>query len=327
MLQNKRILLVAPKFFGYANDIVNEMVRCGASVDWLPDRPFDSTIAKALTRVRPDWVQPFASGLYKKMLESFGARHYDYIFVINGQTLSQSMLRRLRIDFPTAKFILYMWDSMENRPGVLKNLKYFDSALSFDPQSSRQFGMKLRPLYYSHDFKPLNDNVRFDLSFIGTMHSDRYAVINKIKQGISADIRSYFYLYLQSPMVYQYYRATKRDMRHAQKSEFSFAPLDRLAVKSVFGQSNCIIDVEHPEQRGATMRTFEALGAEKKLITTNKNVSNLDIYATGNVCIINRERPVISKNFIKSPFIPYSKEIMYRYSLNGWLEEILKFNS
>ena len=52
-LRGKRILFIAPAFFGYHIDIIEEMKARGAVVDWLPDRPFNSSLAKGVTRFTP----------------------------------------------------------------------------------------------------------------------------------------------------------------------------------------------------------------------------------------------------------------------------------
>lgn len=74
----------------------------------------------------------------------------------------------LRTSFPTAHTVLYMWDSTENRRGVVENLPLFDVTFSFDPESARRYGMHLRPLFFSRDFeRPPRDDPDFHVSFIG----------------------------------------------------------------------------------------------------------------------------------------------------------------
>jgi hypothetical protein len=97
-------------------------------------------------------------------------------------------------------------------------------------------------------------------------------------------------------------------------------------VQSVFAESLAVVDIEHPNQRGLTIRTFETIGAGKKLITTNKSVVNYDFYSSGNVFVIDRAKPEIPLNFLMTPAAQYSSEILYRYSLAGWIDEIFELN-
>lgn len=322
-LLGKRVLLIAPRFFGYDRDIRGEIERRGAVVDWLPDRPFDSPLMTALTKLKAEWVQPAADRLYDRMLNDFGATAYDYILVVNGQTLSRRTLLKLCSNFPTAQTLLYMWDSIDNRRTVRDNLPLFNKTFSFDPQCSEIHGMRLRPLFFSRGFDQSEIDVSYQISFIGTAHTDRYAVVNELRKGLADDIQAYWYLYLQAPWVFEFYRATKPFMRQARRDEFNYVPLAKATVQSVFAQSKAILDIEHPNQRGLTMRTFETMGARKKLVTTNVLIDKYDFYASGNVCVIDRHAPKVPRDFFESPFVPYPEEMLYRYSLEGWVDEVL----
>ena len=193
-LEGKRILFVAPRFFGYERDIRDEIERRGAVVDWIPDRPFDTPLMKALTKLKAEWVQPAANRLYDRLLDQFGASSYDYILVVNGQTLSHKMLARLRSLFPNAHTILYMWDSIDNRRSVIENLPLFDSAFSFDPQCAQSHGMVLRPLFYSKGFEqPEVDFSEEGMLLNGTSPS----YTTKSLLGLS---RSIIYIQLEEPL-------------------------------------------------------------------------------------------------------------------------------
>jgi len=323
-LDGKRVLLVAPRFFGYEREIRSEIERRGAVVDWLPDRPFDTPLMTALTRHKPQWVLPSADRLYERLLLRTGATHYDTILVVNGQTLSHKMLRTLRTSFPSARVVLYMWDSIDNRRGVVDNLPLFDTTFSFDPLSAHSHGMRLRPLFFSKGFEqPPSDDFDYHLSFVGTAHTDRYAVISRLRTSMLPELRGYWYLYLQAPWVYHAYRVSNPSMRQAHQDEFQFAPLNKTTLQSVFSRSLAIVDIEHPRQRGLTMRTFETMGSHKKLITTNAQIRDYDFFNEENICVIDRAAPNIPNAFLESPFVPISPELYRRYSIEGWVDEVL----
>jgi hypothetical protein len=324
-LEDKRVLLVIPKFFGYDQEIKSEIERRGAQVDMLPDRPFNAPMMAALTKFNTGLVLPFADNLYRKLLVQYGATHYDIIFVVNGQTLSSDMLGSLRVSFPNARFILYMWDSMDNRKGIIANLPFFDETFSFDPQSSKQFGMNLRSLFYSKVFEcPVQEDFDFHLSFVGTAHSDRYSVVKHLSQGLDPMLSTYWYLFLQAPWVLSVNRILKPSMRKAKKDEFYFIPMKKEELRSIFMRSKAVLDIEHPNQRGMTMRTFETMGAQKKLVTTNVLIADYDFFDARNICILDRKNPKIQKDFLESPLVPLAPDIYKRYSIEGWLDEITK---
>lgn len=325
-LKGQRILLIAPRFFGYERDIQEELIRQGAMVDWLPDRPFDTPLMSALTKIQPNLILPAANRLYMQMLEKFAADHYNMIIVINGQTLSGQVLLSLRNTFPAAKFVLYMWDSIANRKRVQKNLEFFDKIFTFDPRDATNYKIILRPLFYGHKFDmiPTQDQTfKYKISFVGTSHSDRFKIIDQLRLGLPSNIECFWYLYLQAPWVLQYYRLTKPGMSHAKKNDFKFTPLDKMKLKSVFFDSLSILDIEHPLQIGLTMRTFETLGASKKLITTNSGIRDYDFFSSDNICVIDRHKPFVPASFFDIPYTPLSPQIRNRYSITGWLSELI----
>ena len=192
-MHGKKVLLIAPRFFGYEVEIRNEIERRGAQVDWLADRPFDRSWQSAITRFAPALMQPSVNRLYRNRLEQLATNQYNVILVINGQTLAPEVLSELRLNFPQAKLVLYMWDSMDNRPGIIKALPYYDETYSFDPESSSQYGMKLRPLFFTQGFeKPIEQTFDYHLSFVGTMHSDRYEVIDKLRKQLLESVDTYW---------------------------------------------------------------------------------------------------------------------------------------
>jgi hypothetical protein len=324
-LDGKRILLVAPPFFGYYQEIITEIQSRGGVVDWLPDRPLDHPLGKAATRLAPKLAALYADRVYSVLLSGFGATTYNYILVLNGQTLSMRFLKALRRCFPSASFILYMWDSVANRRHVARNFALYDCVFSFDPSDVAFYRLRLRPLFFTRQFSPPHSPTSFsyDLSFIGTVHSDRYAVFDRTRSCLPPSLNTYWYLYLQAPWVYYLYRFTKSAMRHSRLDEFHFVPLDMPSVNRIFQASRAVLDICHPRQSGLTMRTLEALGSCKKLVTTNAAVRNYDFYDDCNITVIDRQSPRISPDFLFSGYSSVRPDILHRYSIAGWLDEVL----
>lgn len=323
-LSGRRILFIAPRFFGYEQDIAGELVRRGALVDTLLDRPFESSLAKALTRLRPELIIGAVDRLYHRELNRLGRAEYEMVLVVNGQTLSESMLKRLRLSYPRARFILYMWDSFHNRKSAIRNLRYFDDCLSFDRECARNFGLRFRPLFFSPGFEN-QGRATFDhhLSFIGTAHTDRYAITARIAGALPSHLRFYRYLYLQAPWVYYAYSMTNSSFRGARLEDFHFRPLSRSDVQQVFFSSRAVLDIEHPRQTGLTIRTLETLGAARKLVTTNLRIQEYDFYQPENVCLIERHTAKVPVSFLETPYRPLDPILYRKYSLSGWMDEVL----
>lgn len=141
---------------------------------------------------------------------------------------------------------------------------------------------------------------------------------------LAVSTRTFFYMYLQAKWVFWLYKVINPGFRGARPDDFKFASIAKQNVQDVFNASACILDIEHPKQSGLTMRTLETLGAEKKLITTNRDVRSYDFFDERNICVIDRQSPEIPAAFLTSPYVPVPPGIYGRYRLQGWMNEILE---
>jgi hypothetical protein len=324
-LSGKSILFIGPQFFGYEYDIASELVSEGAEVDFLPDRPFTSPFMKAVTRYQKRLITPFANKFILDSVERFGRKNYDIIFVLQGEGLSLNTLSKLRGLFPNAQFVWYLWDSLSNKKSLIPNLSAFDSCYSFDLKDCKVYGMNFRPLYFSPGFEYKSIKIpKYQLSFIGTAHSDRFQIISNLVKAIPDETICFWYLYLQARWVFWFQKIANRSFRYASISDFNFEPMMRKEVQGVFFDSLAILDIEHPNQTGLTMRTFEAMGAHKKLITTNALIKEADFYIPDNILVIERNSlPKIPEKFLNTPYIAQPECIYQKYSIKGWLQDVL----
>lgn len=324
LLIGRRVLLIAPRFFGYEKDIQEELTRRGATVDFILDRPFETAFMKALARFRRAWVMPAADRYMRAAVLHLRQNHYDLILVINGQTLSRDVLNELRERYPAAKFILYMWDSAKNRRDSAEAAGLFDYALTFDRDDARDFGMVFRPLFFGPGYATETAGAPdLALSFIGTIHTDRYRVVSKVMSQLSGSQAGLTYLYLQARWVFFIQKLLNPAFHSARIQEFSFVPLPKAEVQEIFRRSRAVLDVEHPHQRGLTIRSLEALGARKKLVTTNAAVRDYDFFRPENIAVIDRNAPELPVDFLVRDYVPASDETYYRYSIAGWLDDVL----
>ncbi len=318
-----RALLIAPRFFGYEREIHDQMVADGWRVDMLPDRPFDTALLKAVARVTPTLTTPSANRYYARELRRLAASRYDLILIVQGECIFEPTLRMLRTEFPTARLVFYTWDSLSNKPHSKKQLRLYDECFSFDEVDAARSRIRFRPLFFTRGFERIAPaQPRFDISFVGTIHSDRYRIIQRIAAQLKDTERAYWYLYLQAPWMYAARRYFTDTVDGAERSEFRFTPLSRATVQEIFLNSRAVLDIEHPGQRGLTMRTLEALGSQTKLITTNATASAYDFYDAQNIAILNRNKPRIPAGFLATPFRPVPEATHNRYRLETWVREV-----
>ena len=321
-LKGKTVIYIAPVFFGYDEAIEQELKLRGAVVIRLHDRPFKSSLMKAFSQLFPKIMAQFLDAYYLKCLRDI-RDDFDYVLVVNGQTISPRIVKKLKSKNPKAICILYMWDSMKNRAVRDDFALEFDKKYSFDQDAVLLKDFEFRPLFYMPRIQ--SDSISLDqqflISFVGTAHSDRYEVIKRVsKQFTPSEL--YLYLYLQAPWVYWWYKLSNISFRESSIKDFEFKPIGKIDLDRVFNNSHAVLDVEHPDQTGLTIRTFDAIVAGKKKITTNKTIQNYDFFEFGNICVIDRLQPEVPKKFFSKKFTPYSQSILKKYSVSGWVDEV-----
>lgn len=325
-LQDKSVLYFCPKFFNYDQEIKRSLEELGAKVTWFDDRPSNSFISKLLIRVNKGLLNRKISRYYKNILKKLQTRglKFDYILFVNPEAVSCKILTQIRDEYKSSKFILYMWDSIKNRKQNQELLPLFDAKFTFDPKDALQYDMVLRPLFYIDAYKSRDDSRIYDLLFIGTAHSDRYIFVQKIVQSFGRELKSKLHFYLGSRKLFWLKKISEASFKSVQYRDVSFTSLSHEQNAALIGQSNAVLDINHPKQCGLTMRTFETLGAQRKLITTNADVLNYDFYNPKNILVIDRASPVVDKAFIEGLFEPTDEKTLFKYSIQGWAYDIFE---
>lgn len=326
-LRGKSILFIGRNFFGYNDIIKNRLLEIGASIDYIDDVPYQSNYIKAALRVVRPVILPDASRRILSQIRLFGKRHYDFVFVIIGEGLDSIALSELRTSYPRATFILHIWDAIENnRRALVKNFHFFDKVSSFDKSDSNHYDLNFRPLFYSAIFeKEFSDDkfFKYDVCFIGTAHSDRSVILKKLQENLENQGTACFvFQYLQAPWLYYVYNLFDRRYKDIPISSFSFVPISQSKVADIIQSSRVVVDIPHSKQKGLTIRTFECLGASKKMATTNASILDYDFYCPENIHLLSRTTPLIPKSFIESEYKTIPDETKSKYTLDHWLFDI-----
>ncbi len=326
-IKGKKVLFFAPAFFGYEDKIAKKMTEMGATVDLYNVRSVTSAKDRALLKVVPQIFKYRNIEYYEKIIEENEGKDYDYILVVKCDMTPKSVLKKFREVFPNAKLCLYLWDSIDNIPGVLGKFQYFDTLHSFDMEDCKKHPeLKFRPLFYSDEFcKNKGDvNFKYDVSFSGTIHSDRWKVIKKVREQVeNRELKSFWFCFLQSKFIYYFYKMTKKEFFDTRVSDFDYEKIESKAIAEIVEQSKTVLDIQHPKQTGLTMRTIEMIGMNKKLITTNASIVDYDFYNPNNIMVIDRNNVVIDSEFFEIQYEPLDKEIYEKYSLQNWVLEVL----
>jgi hypothetical protein len=319
-------VLIGAGFFGYAREIIAKLRLRGREVLWFEDRPSTDTFTKATLRLAPALLAGRSEGYFKQIADGLRGRRIRDVLVIKGEAMSPAAIRYLRAALPDATFTLYFWDGYRNMPADSRDkVTLFDRAFTFDSADARaDTRLTYRPLFFLDEYAhlpPVSQDI--DLLFFGTAHSDRYSVLKRLARAVPPRLRFEKLLYFPSRSVYRFRRVFDPRLRGARRDEFIFQPLGKSAILQLVARSRAVVDIERTIQTGLTMRTVETLGAGRKLITTNPTVSEADFYHPDNIAIIDRDRPSVPDTFFERPYVAPAAELLQRYSLSGWIDEVI----
>ncbi|MFA6086663.1 hypothetical protein [Mucilaginibacter sp.] len=333
-LSNKNIILISPRYFNYEKEVKTELEKRGAFVYFIDDRMKNSTVNKALFRLKLkeklDRKRVF--DYFKGHLDRNIDKKIDYLIAIIPEGFSKDILEYYKAQLKKTVFILYMWDSIDNRPYIIDTLSLYDKKFTFDKSNAIKYGLTFRPLFYTDEYKKIGFvkkdflDYKYALSFIGTAHSDRYNVVQKLIGSSKRNLSTFFFFYLQNPILIIYYRIVDPKFRNIKVKDFSFKGLSKQEVVFIIENSLCIIDINHPRQTGLTIRSIEVLGAKRKLITTNHDIKNYDFYDPGNILLVDRDNPILDDAFLKKPYQDIEQAVYDKYSISQWVNDLLTIN-
>lgn len=171
-------------------------------------------------------------------------------------------------------YLLFMIDDWNSACGQ-KSHDYvakipFDYIFSIDPRDAEELNFRYTYVPYSMLLDCSVKPPQYDLFYIGAANNDIvrlnlvYNIYEKSKY-IHADT------YIILPNV------KKSMQKHSEGIEYC-EPISYAKSLECMKQTNCILEILKGTQSGATLRYYEAVCYNKKLLTNNKNVVNLPFY-------------------------------------------------
>lgn len=323
----QKIALISPSFFGYEVSIKNELLNLGYNVFHYDDRPANNIFHKVLIRLKATFlIYPKVTRHQRYLVNEILSNDVDAVFLLNPELFSANMIKALKKDKPNIKIVLYIWDSLQNRPNLRALIEFTDYAYTFDRADSKSHpALNFFPLFYNAIFeKSTALNRKYNLSFIGSYHSNRAALFKLIRKEPSL----YIHIYIQGfliklirsfPLLFNP-RSLILFWHHT-----TYNILSKEQVSQVFKESHAVIDLQHPRQSGLTCRTIEALASGCILITSNSDIRNYEFF-DDKVIYVMKDLDDIPLNFIGGICPQNLKTMQDKIShlrLDRWLNHVL----
>jgi hypothetical protein len=302
----KKILLIGPEFFGYTDRIFNKI---GENHNVLLEYTFTpNTLVKRFYK-KNSLINYYQT---KKI-----HKNQDCIFVINGKDVPTSYISELRKNNKNACFILYIWDDYKNINHSEEFLNLFDRVYTYSKYDSIDYpNLIYQPFFYSFENNKCLKYKNINLSFVGSLHSDRFNVYDNINQIVEGS--NYLYLYSDGIDFLKKFKNWKY---------FKYVNFKQLSYENyvnILSKSKMTLEIPHLNQRNITTRAIEALGTRTKLITRSKAVLVSDFYKPNNIFILNSNNISEIKKWSQLPYEEIDFDIKKKYTIDSWCKSVLK---
>lgn len=318
-----RLLLIGPSFFDYMTIIKTEIEKRGYIVDYVDDRPKFGFFGKAFLRLFPKKMLFFVDRYVNQIIKEFSPFRYNKVLVILGQSFNKSHILKLKKNFKNSEFVYYAWDSSRNFKNISEIFPLFDRSYTFDEiDSKNNNNFKFLPLFYSYNNgSEFSDKKKRALLFM-TIKKGKMEYINKISKCINGIIPLDKTLFLQSRLVFLYYKLTDRSFRNCKMKDFVYKRTSYKNALKTINEYKFIIDIPMKNQTGLTIRTFEALALNCKIITSNQYIKFYDFYNQDNIFIYNEDLNKSNLDtFLSSN--DYEQIDLTHYSLDSFISVLL----
>lgn len=279
-LKKKECLLIAPlAFYSYSKYIKEGLVSAGYNVTLCNDEYPDNTMGKVMGKLGiPGLVTITRKTVEQRFLKN---GRYELVLIIKGRGMGVELIRQFRER--SAKVVGYNFDSFRYNRSPLKWYQELNSFFTFDYRDSEQYKIPVVPLFTSISESSAKE-VKYDVSAIVRNHSDRIKYIdNVVSSGVFE--RKFIYIYEQN--VFTFVRNfIKNPFLYSKYWKYIFfKPLKYGDYLDALKSSNFTIDYAHPSQSGITIRCFEALACQTKIITNNPFIFSYDKFGKHNTIL------------------------------------------
>ncbi|WP_439243134.1 hypothetical protein [Lonepinella sp. BR2474] len=245
-------------------------------------------------------------------------KQFDYALFFLAQTYSLELIQYVKQHVKPGGMINYQWDGLNRYPDIFERLPFFDRLFVFDPADLNHNSYSPLPttsFYFDDDLVPLP--ILYDFYFLGAHLEERKNIICQF-----AEFAKQHNLKLNFQLAHKRIRNIRQDypdniqlIRVSDQKTFA----ENLILSR---QSRVLVDFVSNAHKGLSLRIFEALGHDKKLITTNTDIKEYDFYHPNNIFVLENNFDQLL-DFLAKPYIPVPTEIKQKYSFGNWIRYVL----
>ena len=261
----------------------------------------------------------FDINFYKERVKDILEKSFDYVLIIRPDLIPQEALQDLlKLG---KKTIGYQWDGLNIYPEVFTCIPMFDVFYVFDPEDYQKYRETYSNLRLTHNFffdgKEVtnktyrNEGIFYRGSYWPSRMEDTVLIVNELsKYDIPMDVQLFLYKKKKFTIKNKYIKLLNQQIDFEEYLE---------KVKD----AKILLDFKAIGHNGLSLRFFESLKYEKKLITNNASVVDYDFYNPNNIFILHKDSLEDLEKFIRSDYEKLPTEVVESYSFKAWLYDCL----
>jgi hypothetical protein len=314
MTKNKKIAILSQMTFGYMEFVVDRLNQTeNVDLTYINIYSIPFKYKNIFSRIGNFFSKLFLNiGLKDKNRTNYIKNiiskkgFFDQILVVGPDNFQEEALVYLRRN--THEMNCFLWDGFDNYNKPKSTLLLFDQVFSYDRKDAAKYNFTFLTNYiYDNEIKNIEPTQTvFNIS----TYDKRFRFLEKIANYL--EVKNISFLFIT--------RKNKKGNHKLIKIVDQYMSLHE--VKKIIASSLILIDIQKDNQSGLSFRVFEALGYQKKLITSNADIVNYDFYNTNNIFVISEENYEIPLRFFETKYLEIAPEILERYKLKNWILQV-----
>lgn len=211
------------------------------------------------------------------------------------------------VNLSNTKLFFYFWNSITSLDGLKLSPQW--KINTFDKIDADRYKFRYIGGFYHPQVIIKPEHMDNDFCFVGR-NKNRFKLLSDIEKTIISSGLKAEFIYVDN-----------------WKSIFSKKYCKYIPYSSVINlvsRSKAILDITASGQYGLTLRFYESLFYNKKIVTNNTNIREYNLYNRDNILIIDQDTSAIEfQEFINKSYIDVGDIIRNQYTFSAWLERIL----
>lgn len=213
---------------------------------------------------------------------------------------------------PDTRCIFYFWNSIAHTKLDIEEIRNAGFEIwGFDKKDSEAYHYQYNPQFFCPSWYDSIRNVNpapYDISFVGRDCNGKMQNVEQIIDILNSNKPITSNIYFVAPKWYLFFKNKKY------KKMLSFKEVLQEEMKAT-----ALLDIVKNGQNGYSLRVFDALCNEKKLITNNLNIIEEEFYDSNNVFVYGHDSLDKLSSFLSSPFEHGKADKVKSLSIEHWL--------